>query len=107
MDSQRGPGADGSTSDVGGVFPKKDSWRTENLQYSTPHPRMVKVARIANSLARGRNCTLLGIGCGPTTLTSLLQPNIDYYGVDKAIQAPAPNLLEADLLGSTRTPDMV
>ena len=60
---------------------------------------MVKVARIANSLARGRNCTLLDVGCGPTTtLASLLQPNIDYYGVDIAIQEPAPNLLEVDLL---------
>jgi SAM-dependent methyltransferase len=98
MDSLRGTHPDGSTSDAGGVLYKRDFWRVENLNYSRPHPRMVKVARIANSLARGRNCTLLDIGCGPTTLASLLQPNIDYYGVDIAIQEPAPNLLEVDLL---------
>ena len=98
MDSLQGTHADGPTSDAGGVLYKKDFWRTENLHYSRPHPRMVKVAHIANSLARGRNCTLLDVGCGPTTLASLLQPNIDYYGVDIAIQEPAPNLLEVDLL---------
>ena len=98
MDSQQGTHVDGSTRDAGGVLYKKDFWRTENLEYSRPHPRMVKVARIANSLARGRNCTLLDVGCGPATLASLLQPNIDYYGLDIAIQEPAPNLVEADLL---------
>jgi SAM-dependent methyltransferase len=98
MDSPQGAHADGSASDAGGVLYKRDFWRTENLHYSSPHPRMVKVARIANSLARGRNRTLLDVGCGPTTLASLLQPNIDYYGVDIAIQEPAPNLLEVDLL---------
>ena len=49
MDSQQGTHADGSTSDAGGVLYKEDFWRTENLNYSRPHPRMVKVARIANS----------------------------------------------------------
>jgi SAM-dependent methyltransferase len=98
MDSQQGTHAYRSTSDAGGVLYKKDFWRRENLHYSRPHTRMVKVARIANSLACGRNCTLLDVGCGPTTLVSLLQPNIDYYGVDIAIQKPTPNLLEVDLL---------
>ena len=98
MNGLHGTHADGSASDAGGVLYKKEFWRAENLQYSSPHRRMVKVARIANSLARGRNCTLLDVGCGPTTLASLLQPNIDYYGVDIAIQEPAPNLLEVDLL---------
>jgi SAM-dependent methyltransferase len=61
---------------------------------------MVKVARIANSLTRGRDCTLLDVGCGPATLASLLLPNIQYYGIDIAIKTPAPNLLEVDLLKS-------
>ena len=100
MDSEQSTHTNGSTSDAGGVLYKKNFWLTENLHYSSPHPRMVKVSRIANSLARGRNCTLLDVGCGPTTLASLLQPNIDYYGVDIAIQEPAPNLLETDLIES-------
>ena len=92
--------ADDSLADVGRVLYKKDFWRTENLLYITPHPRMVKVARIANSLAQGKDCALLDVGCGPATLASLLQPNIQYYGIDIAIKTPAPNLFETDLLES-------
>jgi predicted TPR repeat methyltransferase len=82
------------------VLYKKDFWGTENLRYSTPHPRMVKVARIANSLAAGAECSLLDVGCGPARLASLLRPNIAYHGIDIAIKTPAPNLLEADLMES-------
>jgi len=98
MDSRLGRNAKDPTSDARGVLYKKDFWYTENLHYSRPHPRMAKVARLANSLACGGNCTLLDVGCGPATLAALLQPNIDYYGVDIAIHGPAPNLLEVDLL---------
>jgi cyclopropane fatty-acyl-phospholipid synthase-like methyltransferase len=98
MTSQHDEHAYGSTSTTRSVLYKKDFWRTENLAYSRPHPRMEKVARTVNSLARGEGRTLLDVGCGPGTLASLLQPNIQYYGVDIAIQEPAPNLLEADLL---------
>jgi|HubBroStandDraft_1064217.scaffolds.fasta_scaffold01689_6 SAM-dependent methyltransferase len=100
MDSQRDKHAAGSASDARGMLYKKDFWRTENLRYSAVHPRMLKVARVANSLARGRDCTLLDVGCGPATLASLLLPNVQYYGIDIAIKTPVPNLLEADLLES-------
>jgi len=83
---------------VGSTLYKKDFWRKENLNYSRPHYRMEKCARIINKLAQGRSCSLLDVGCGPATLMSLLEPNIRYYGVDIAIQDPAPNLVEADLL---------
>lgn len=79
---------------------KKDFWSTENLKYSTPHLRMQKVAYTTNKLARGTECTLLDIGCGPGTLASLLNQNIHYYGIDIAISHPAPNLIETDLLKS-------
>ena len=38
------------------------------------------------------------MGCGPGTLMRLLDNNIHYYGIDIAIQEPAPNFIEADLL---------
>lgn len=83
---------------AGGDLYKKDFWSEENLKYSRPHYRMEKAARLINGLARGQERTLLDVGCGPATLMSLLAPNIQYYGVDIAIQDPAPNLIEADFL---------
>ena len=85
---------------VGDALYKKDFWSKENLNYSRPHYRMEKVARIINKLARDKACTLLDVGCGPATVSSLLCPNIQYYGVDIAIHDPAPNLIEADLVQS-------
>jgi SAM-dependent methyltransferase len=49
-----------------------------------------------NRLAGGMNCDLLDVGCGPATLSTLLNRNINYYGIDMAIHDPAPNLLETD-----------
>ena len=83
---------------AGDTLYKKDFWSEENLKYSRPHYRMEKAARLINRLARGREQTLLDVGCGPATLMSLLKPNIRYYGIDIAIQEPAPNLLEADFV---------
>lgn len=83
---------------AGGTLYKKEFWQQENLNYGLPHLRMEKVARLVNSLARGEERTLLDVGCGPATLNSLLQPSIKYYGIDIAVQQPAPNLLEADLV---------
>ena len=93
-------GGQGSVSadKIGDTLHKKDFWSQENLKYSRPHYRLEKSARIINRLARGRRGTLLDVGCGPATLMSLLQPNIQYYGIDIAIHDPAPNLLEADFL---------
>jgi SAM-dependent methyltransferase len=93
-------GGDGSISDgnVDSKLRKKDFWSKENLNYSHPHYRLEKSARIVNRLARGRACTLLDVGCGPAALMPLLQSNIQYYGIDIAIHAPAPNLIETDFL---------
>ena len=79
-------------------YRKKDFWSKENLNYSRPHYRLEKSARIINRMAGTRECTLLDIGCGPATLMHLLNPSIQYYGIDIAIHDPAPNLIEADLL---------
>ncbi len=96
-DPAGGPGSV-SAGKIGDTLHKKDFWSQENLKYSRPHYRLEKSARIINRLARGRRCTLLDVGCGPATLMSLLQSNIQYYGIDIAIHDPAPNLLEADFL---------
>jgi cyclopropane fatty-acyl-phospholipid synthase-like methyltransferase len=85
---------------VGTTLYKKDFWREENLKYTRPHYRMEKASCILNKLARGRECTLLDVGCGPASLMPLLQPNIKYHGLDIAIQDPAPNLIEADFIES-------
>jgi SAM-dependent methyltransferase len=87
-----------SEGNIGSSLQKKDFWGEENLKYSRPHYRLEKAARLINRLARGKRCTLLDVGCGPATLMSLLQPNIQYYGIDIAIHDTAPNLLEADFL---------
>lgn len=93
-------GGEGSVSEGngGGTLYKKGFWSEENLKYSRPHYRLEKSARIINRLAQGKNCKLLDVGCGPAALMPLLQPNIQYYGIDIAIHDPAPNLIEADLL---------
>ena len=86
----------------GGASPKKyyqrEFWAKENLNYARPHHRLEKSARIINKLARGEKRDLLDVGCGPATLRRLLDSNIHYHGLDIAIQDPAPNLLQANLL---------
>lgn len=80
---------------------KRSFWSKENrhnLNLIEPHYRLEKSARIINKIARGKECTLLDIGCGPATLQRLLSPNIQYYGIDIAIYDPAANLMEADFL---------
>lgn len=93
-------GAEGAVPEegIGNTLYKKDFWSEENLKYTRPHYRMQKAARLINKLAHGEERTLLDVGCGPATLTSLLEPNIRYHGIDIAIHNPAPNLLEADFL---------
>ena len=77
---------------------KKDFWKQENLKYSRAHYRMRKCARLVNRLAGNAECSLLDVGCGPATLSTLLSPGIEYFGIDIAIQCPAPNLAEYDFL---------
>jgi SAM-dependent methyltransferase len=79
---------------------KRDFWGRENLKFSQPHFRLEKAARLINKQSRGRECDLLDLGCGPAALMPLVAPNVHYYGIDIAIQEPAPYLLEADLLAS-------
>ena len=79
---------------------KRDFWSQENLKYSRPHFRLEKAARITNGLSRGRERSLLDVGCGPSALAHLLAPNIRYYGIDISIPQPAPNLMEADIAAS-------
>jgi SAM-dependent methyltransferase len=77
---------------------KRDFWSKENLKFARIHYRLAKAARIVTRVARGRECTLLDVGCGPAALMQVLPENIHYYGIDIAIQEPAENLLEADFL---------
>ncbi len=79
-------------------YHKEDFWRTENLKFNEPGCRMEKAARIITDLAHGDNCSLLDVGCGPATLGTLLPGNIEYFGIDIAVQCPGPNMLEADIL---------
>lgn len=77
---------------------KKDFWKQENLKYSHAHYRMQKCARLVTRLAGTAECSLLDVGCGPATLSTLLSSNVEYFGIDIAIQDPAPNLAEFDFL---------
>jgi SAM-dependent methyltransferase len=77
---------------------KRDVWSEENLKFDEPWYRLEKSTRLITKLARGKECSLLDIGCGPATMGRMLPPNIKYYGIDIAIHHPAPNLIEADLV---------
>jgi SAM-dependent methyltransferase len=92
----KGIPADGAGSTV--RYHKKDFWSKENLNFSQPHYRHEKATRMISQLAAGRECDLLDVGCGPAALMRLLPQNVSYYGIDIAIQNPAPNLIEADFL---------
>lgn len=77
---------------------KRDFWINENRKHIPEHYRLQKCGRIVNALVAGKECDLLDVGCGPATLMRVLQRNIHYHGIDIAIQDPAPNLLESDIL---------
>ena len=97
------PGGEGSVSgdSSGNTLYKKDFWSKENLNYSRPHYRLEKSARIINRLARAKNSImLLDVGCGPAALAPLLRPNVQYHGIDIAIHDSAPNLIEANLVNT-------
>ncbi len=76
----------------------EEFWRTENLKFGQPWYRLEKSAPLITSLANGKRCTLLDIGCGPATMMGMLPKTIEYFGIDIAIQNPAPNLREIDLV---------
>lgn len=77
---------------------KKDFWSKENLKFSEPWYRIEKSARLISRLANGGECSLLDVGCGPAAMMPLLPQNVHYHGIDIAIQQPASNLLESDIL---------
>jgi SAM-dependent methyltransferase len=81
-----------------GQLYEKDFWSEENLKFSEPWYRIEKSARLITRMARGKESTLLDIGCGPAALMRLLPRNVHYYGIDIAIQEPAPNLIESNIL---------
>lgn len=71
-------------------------WIVQNEQYAEPSFRLFKIARLVNSLAQGRSCSLLDVGCGPAALRPLLAANISYCGMDIAIHEDANDLREVD-----------
>lgn len=79
------------------MFRDQGYWAQETLNYSQPHFRLIKCANIINKISRGQKCDLLDVGCGPATLGTLLDPGIDYYGIDISIQQSAPNLIQSDI----------
>lgn len=79
------------------TFKDRNYWIAENALYTAPSFRLRKCARLVNELAGNRSCTLLDVGCGPAALRLLLNPNINYYGIDIAIHEPAKNLKELDI----------
>jgi|SRR5271165_880355 len=83
------------------TYHKRDFWAKENLNYSRPHFRLEKAARLTNKIAGHRACDLLDVGCGPASLRGLLAPNIHYFGIDIAIQRPAPYLIQTDFVENT------
>jgi SAM-dependent methyltransferase len=85
------------------MYAKKDEFRNHKYWinatdfFKQPYFRLEKCAKIVNKLARGKDCDLLDVGCGPATLAKLLQKNINYYGIDIAIHDLEPNLKEIDI----------
>lgn len=77
---------------------KRDFWATENREFTEPHFRLLKVGRMVREMVGEQECDLLDLGCGPSTFASLVPENVRYHGIDIAIQDPAPNLIEMDLL---------
>lgn len=78
----------------------RDFWSEEHQKFVEPHFRLQKSARLINKMASSGPCNLLDVGCARAALQPLLKPNIDYFGIDIAIAAPARNLKEIDLLDS-------
>jgi SAM-dependent methyltransferase len=100
MAGQKSPVGDAPEAGTLGAarYYKRSFWSQENLKFSEPWYRLQKSARIIRKLVPDKETTLLDIGCGPGTLMRLLPENVHYYGLDIAIQEPAPNLRELDIL---------
>ncbi len=79
------------------MISNREYWVQESRRFAQPHYRLLKCANIINTLARGKSCDMLDVGCGPATLSKFLNKNINYYGIDLFIPEPAPNLIQKDL----------
>jgi len=79
-------------------YHKREFWSQENQKYATRHYRLEKSARLIAGVAAGRHAALLDLGCGPAALRDALPGTIGYHGIDIAIQAAAPYLIEHDFL---------
>jgi SAM-dependent methyltransferase len=77
---------------------KRDFWIQENKKHTPAHYRLRKTGLVVNRVAGTGERDLLDVGCGPATLATVLRPGINYHGIDIAVQRPAPNLLELDIL---------
>ena len=80
---------------------KNDFWSYENTKYARPHFRLQKSARIVNRVAGRGRATFSTWVADRRHSRGCSRSNISYYGIDIAIQDPAPNLLEADILENT------
>ncbi len=79
----------------------REYWIKENLRYTHRYFRTLKLAKIVNVMSRGKPCDLLDLGCGPETLSSLLNQNVSYFGIDIALHRAQKHLMEMDI---TRNP---
>lgn len=98
--THRGGSVPGKTIGNDVRYYQRDFWSQENLKFSEPHYRMGKAVQIISRVAAGRESELLDIGCGPATLRRVLPSNINYHGIDIAIQNPAPDLIESDIVNT-------
>jgi len=96
MNDSDGIGGSGRES-VAALY-KYDYWIKQNQKHIPAHYRLRKSANIINAMAGRKEQELLDVGCGPATLMRLLRSNIHYYGIDIAIQSPAPNLIQSDVV---------
>ena len=77
---------------------KRDFWGKENLKFGRPWYRIEKSATADKRAGRRQRVRPSRYRLRAGALMQVLPPNIQYYGIDIAIQEPAPNLMEVDIL---------
>jgi SAM-dependent methyltransferase len=81
------------------AYRDREFWSNENLRWASVYFRLEKCARIVNQLAKGRPCDLLDVGCGPLALLStLIDDNIRYFGIDIAPHETSSAVMQADIV---------
>ncbi|MFZ0250268.1 MAG: class I SAM-dependent methyltransferase [Acidimicrobiales bacterium] len=76
----------------------RDFWSGQHHKFEAPHFRQQKAARLINAVAPVGRCRLLDVGCARSSLKWLLEPDIEYFGIDIFIARPAPYLRELDIV---------